>query len=252
MASEIEKLNRTLRRRRIKRILILLVVLIVIAVLASVLSRIFMRIETVVLTNASKYESSDILLACDHMRGQPILQFDKKQAEESIETTLPYIKKVTFSVELPDRIKITAVGAIPKYSVVYGDVFICLDPDFKVLEEGTAPFHDTLRVDGMEFDSYQLGKKVDLSENIEASVLAELLSVLDSYGLYSRLTNIDFSKKYNLSFTLDSIIQVEFGTGEDFDKKSEMLLEILARNPSDKPAVINVRNYAEGRYRALD
>jgi len=252
MASEIEKLNRTLRRRRIKRVLILLVVFTVIAVLAYALSRIFLRVETVVITNSSKYESSDIMVACDPFRGQPLLQFDKNKAKEDLETSLPYIKNVTLAIELPDRVRISAIGAVPKYSVLYNDVYVCLDQDFKVLDESASSFPDTLRVEGLIFDSYQLGEEIDMSENIEASVLAELLLVLDTYGLSDRITKIDFSKKYNLSFTLDNILQVEFGNGEDFDKKTEMLLEILSRNPSDIPAVINVRNYSEGRYRALN
>lgn len=107
-------------------------------------------------------------------------------------------------------------------------------------------------MDGLVFESYEVGKNVDLSENIEASVLDDLLTALNEHGLVSRLTNIDFSKKYNLTFVLNDIIEVEFGTSEDFDKKTEMLVEILSRNPSDRRALINVRNYDEGRYRALD
>ena len=97
-----------------------------------------------------------------------------------------------------------------------------------------------------------LGKTIDLNENIEVSVLAELLYILETNDLFDRVTYIDFSKKYNLVFYLDGIIEVELGTSENLDKKISMLIEILSRNPSDRRAVINVRNPSEGRYRAIN
>ncbi|MBQ2720648.1 MAG: FtsQ-type POTRA domain-containing protein [Clostridia bacterium] len=252
MASELEKLNKTLRRRRINRILRFMFICLVIAVLISVLTRIFLRVDTVSVENSSRYDSAEILSSCDDLRGKPILQFDRDLARESIETSLPYIKKISFSVNFPDKLRVIATPAVPAYSVDLGEVYVCLDKDYKVLEEGIAPFQGVLKVEGLVFESYELGKNVDLSENIEASVLDDLISVLSEHGLANRLTKIDFSKKYNLTFVLNDIIEVEFGTSEDFDKKTDMLIEILRRNPSDRRAVINVRNYDEGRYRALD
>ena len=252
MASELEKLNKSLRRRRIKRIVRFLSVCLVIAVSISVLTRIFLRVDTVLVENTSKYDSAQILLSCDDLRGAPILQFDRQLACETIETSLPYIKEVSFSVKFPDNLHIVVTPAVPAYSVCLGETYVCLDADYKVLEEDITPFQGVLKVDGLVFESYELGKNVDLSENIEASVLDDLITVLSEYGLDKRLTKIDFSKKYNLTFVLSDIIQVEFGTSEDFEKKTKMLVEILNRNPSDRRAVINVRKSDEGRYRALD
>jgi hypothetical protein len=252
MASELEKLNKSLRRRRIKRVLRFVFVCLVIAVTISVLTRIFLRVDTVLVENSSRYDSAQLLRTCDDLRGEPILQFDRHRESERIETGLPYIKDIIFTVKFPDNLHITAIPAVPAYSVCIGETYVCLDADYKVLEESVTPFQGVLKVDGLVFESYEIGKNVDLSENIEASVLDDLISVLNEYGLDKRLTKIDFSKKYNLTFVLNDIIQVEFGTSEDFEKKAEMLVEILKRNPSDKRAVINVRKSDEGRYRALD
>ena len=252
MASELEKLNKSLRRRRIKRVLRFVFVCLVIAVTISVLTRIFLRVDTVLVENSSRYDSAQLLRTCDDLRGEPILQFDRHRESERIETGLPYIKDIIFTVKFPDNLHITAIPAVPAYSVCIGETYVCLDEDYKVLEESVTPFQGVLKVDGLVFESYEIGKNVDLSENIEASVLDDLISVLNEYGLDKRLTKIDFSKKYNLTFVLNDIIQVEFGTSEDFEKKAEMLVEILKRNPSDKRAVINVRKSDEGRYRALD
>ncbi|MBE6896496.1 MAG: hypothetical protein E7477_05280 [Ruminococcaceae bacterium] len=252
MASELEKLNKSLRRRRIKRIFRFMFICLVIAVVVSVLTRVFLRVDTILVENLSRYESSQLLLECDGLRGEPILQFDRQLESENIETKLPYVKEINFSVKFPDNLHIVAIPAVPAYSVCLGETYVCLDSDYKVLEENIAPFQGVLKVDGLVFESYEVGKNVDFSENIEASVLDDLISVLSEYGLDKNLTKIDFSKKYNLTFVLNDIIQVEFGTSEDFDKKTELLVEILKRNPSDKRAVINVRKSDEGRYRALD
>lgn len=252
MASEIEKLNRVIRRRRRKRVFAFLLVCLVIAVVISALTRIFLRVEIVSVENSSKYESALILKTCDDLRGEPILQLDRDLVCDNLCTDLPYIKSASFSVSFPDRLNIVVTPAIPEYSVSVENGYICLDSDFKVLEESNVKFQNVVNVDGLDIETYEVGKNVDLSENIEASVLYDLIASLKKYGLQDQLTNVDFSKKYNLSFVLNDIIQVEFGTSEDFDKKTEMLVEILSRNPSDKRALINVRNYTEGRYRALD
>jgi hypothetical protein len=179
------------------------------------------------------------------------------------------VKNVTFSIAFPDRLNISVEGATAKYSVSSNGVYLCLDGDFKVLEITPSPVEGVLKIDGIEFasdtaaqngsgedeaqeKSYMLGKTIDLNENIDVSILADLLDTLEKYDLSQRVTYIDFSKKYNLVFYLDDIIEVELGTSEDLDKKTGMLLEILSRNPSDRRAVINVRNPGEGRYRALE
>ena len=270
MASEIERINKTLRRRRISKTVTVLIVVAVLAVIVYFLTRIFLRVGVIAVENTSRYTSSELLAKCDTLRGEPILQFDRNRAKDRLQTSLPYIKNVTFSIAFPNRLNISVEGATARYSVSSNGVYICLDDDFKVLEITPSPVPGVLQIEGLTFGSditdgisdtneeepseksYLLGKTIDLDENIEVSVLAELLSVLYKNGLYERVTYIDFSKKYNLIFYLDGIIEVELGTSENLDRKISMLLEILSRNPSDRRAVINVRNPSEGRYRALN
>lgn len=262
MASEIERINKTLRRQRIKRTVTALFAVAVLAVVLYILSGIFLRVGVIAVENASRYDSSELLARFDELRGEPILRFDKNKATDRLQTALPYIKTATFSVAFPNRLNVSVEGAVALYSVSADDVYLCLDEDFKVLEISAAPDPGLLQIDGISFGvsdgeesaekSYLLGKKINIEDNIEMSVLAELLNELDRNGLYKRVTYIDFTKKYNLTFYLDGIIQVELGTSEELDRKMGMLLEILSRNPSDRRAVINVRNPSEGRYRNLE
>ena len=262
MASEIERINKTLRRRRIKRTVTALFAVAVLAVILYVLSGIFLRVGVIAVENASRYDSSELLAKFDELRGEPILRFDKNKAKDRLQTSLPYVKNVSFSVSFPDRLNVSVEGASGVYSVSADGVYLCLDEDFKVLEISSSPFPDLLQIDGLSFGvsgveeteekSYLLGKKINTEENINFSILSELFYELERNGLYERVTYVDFTKKYNLTFYLDGIIQVELGTSEELDRKMGMLLEILARNPADRRAVINVRNPSEGRYRTLE
>ena len=270
MASEIERINKTLRRRRISKTVTVLIVVAVLAVIAYFLTRMFLRVGVIAVENTSRYTSSELLAKCDTLRGEPILQFNRNKAKDRLQTSLPYIKNVIFSIAFPNRLNISVEGATARYSVSANGVYICLDEDFKVLEITPSPVPGILQIEGLTFESdipdetssgsedepaekaYMLGKTIDLNENIEVSVLAELLYILETNDLFDRVTYIDFSKKYNLVFYLDGIIEVELGTSENLDKKISMLIEILSRNPSDRRAVINVRNPSEGRYRAIN
>ena len=184
MASEIERINKTLRRRRIKRTVTALFAVAVLAVILYVLSGIFLRVGVIAVENASRYDSSELLAKFDELRGEPILRFDKNKAKDRLQTSLPYVKNVSFSVSFPDRLNVSVEGASGVYSVSADGVYLCLDEDFKVLEISSSPFPDLLQIDGLSFGvsgveeteekSYLLGKKINTEENINFSILSEL------------------------------------------------------------------------------
>ena len=128
---------------------------------------------------------------------------------------------------------------------------LLLDEDFKVLEKVEEVPSGVLFVDGMEISSYRPGTALNEEENLQVSIIRDLISNLKRHNLYEHASHIDLSKKYNITMKVHDVIQVELGNSEYFYEKMSMLVKILAENDTTVPAQIRVRNYSEGRYSRL-
>ena len=253
MVSDIERMNRKLRKKRIRKVIGFIFAMIIAVPVVIILMHVFFKTNSVLIENGTQYSSASLLSSCSEYIGKTMLDFETDADKLFPPEEFPYIASAEISVQLPDKMVIRLTKSVPSISVLTADgSYIYLDENKKVLEVSDTKGAGTVLISGMELQNIRQGYVLDNSENYETSLIDSISESLKSHSLYDRLTLMDFTKKYDIYFVLDNLIEVRIGNSDDIDKKIDMLVQILARNPSGEKAVINVKNYKEGRYKAVD
>ena len=253
MASDIERMNKKLRRKRIRKIVGFVFGVIVAVPVVIILLRMFLKTNAILIENGTRYSSASLLSSCSQYVGQTMLDFETDSDKLFPPEEFSYIDSAEINILLPDKMVIRLKESTPVLSLqtVEGS-FIYIDGNRKVLEITDSKCPGTVLITGMELVNVKEGYILDSTENYEISLIDSIAASLKAHSLYDRLTFMDFTKKYDIYFVLDNMIEVRIGNSDDIDKKIDMLVNILARNPSGERAIVNVKNYKEGRYKALD
>ncbi|MBQ4322963.1 MAG: FtsQ-type POTRA domain-containing protein [Clostridia bacterium] len=266
--NEMEKLREKQRRRRRKRTLRLLAISPLIALVFVAGLSFLTRIDTVLVRNNSLYATSAIRSDFGFSVGDSIFSVDRDKLASQITVSCPYVKNAEVEYGFPNRIEISLTPATVCFAVRFRQVtldsdtngggdtsseehVLLLDEDFKVLEEVSQIPENVLFVDGMDIFSYKVGYVLDGEDNIQTGIVRDLIDNLKRCELYDHVSDIDLTKKYNITMTIHDVISVELGNSESFDAKMNMLVKILGENDITVPALIRVRNYSEGRYSRL-
>ncbi len=247
-----EKLREKQRRRRKKRTLRILAISPLIALVFVAALSLLTRINTVVVLNPTVYSSLDISKHFTFSVGDSLFSVDRNKLAEEIAVSCPYVKSADINYKLPSDLEIVLTPAEVTFALRTETEVLLIDRDFKVLEVVDRIPDGVLFVDGMDVVSYTVGYPLNENENIQVSIVRELLTELAKRGLDKHTSKIDLSKKYNLSLQIYDVISVHLGNSQDFDSKMNMLVKILNENDVTVPAEIRVRNPAEGRYSRLD
>lgn len=253
MVSDIERMNRKLRKKRIRRLIGFVFCFIAAIPITVIALRVFLKTNAILIENGTDYSSESLLSFCSEYVGKTMLDFESDSDMLFPPEKFPYIDSASISIMLPDKIVIRLKKSVPTVSVKTEDGrYIYIDSKKKVLEISDKKCAGTVLVSGMNIYNPEVGYVLDYTENYETSLIDEITESLQEHSLYGRLTLMDFTKKYDIYFVLDNMIEVRIGNSDDIEKKIDMLVQILARNPSGERAVINVKNYKEGRYKALE
>ena len=249
--SELEKLREKQQRRRQKRTLRIILISPVIALAFVAAFSLMTRIESVLVLNSTPYSAGEIGSTFSFSVGDSIFSVNRDKLSQEIPVSCPYVKQAEVSYRLPNRIQVTLTPAIPVLALRTEREVLLLDEDFKVLEKLERLPEGYLYVDGIELESYEVGKILDENENVEVSVVRDLLNELRKRGLYEATSVIDLSKQYNISMQIYDVITVYLGNSEDFSTKINALIKVLNENDLTVPAEIRVRNPSEVRYSRL-
>lgn len=263
--SEMEKLREKQQRRRRRRTLRILAVSPLIALVFVAGISFLTRVNTVVLRNSSRYGSLEVRELCSFSVGDSLFSVDREKLSDSITFSCPYVKTAQVEYGFPNRIEISLTPATVAFAMEYERIrledssdgtsapteefpVLLMDADFKVLEGVTEAPDSLLVVKGIDLMSYEVGRELSREDNLQVSVVENLLSVLKEKDLYGYASRIDLSRKYNITVQIYDVITVELGNSENLDAKINMLVKILSENDLSVPAKINVQNPSKGRY----
>ena len=102
--------------------------------------------------------------------------------------------------------------------------------------------------------SFTAGKKVSFPySSADTAYIGELLSALDEHEIRESITEIDFSKKFGVSYVLENACCVKIGKVGDMETKLALVEEILSRRAVDFQtlSVVDVSNTGNPTYRVL-
>ena len=135
MVSDIERMNRKLRRKRIRKIVGFIFAVIVAVPVTIILMRTFLRTNSILIENGTQYSSASLLSSCSEYIGGTILDFESDTDKLFPPEEFPYIASAEVSVLLPDKMVVRLTRSVTTISVLTADgSYIYLDSDKKVLE----------------------------------------------------------------------------------------------------------------------
>lgn len=215
------------------------------------------KIQNIVVEGNSFYDDEYVIKKSGIALGDELFGWDMQKSCDAIMASYPYASDIYVSIEF-FTVKIEIVE---KPSVMYADYqnqYFSFDRTLRVLEiltDGEERFSPFLRVKLPAVAGVQIGAPIQFTESGEdLSHLLQLLDFLTERNLMERVTYVDSSNRFSLSFILSGSVRVEIGALRDMGIKLNLLQEELKKHPITETAcaVIDVSNTAKPVWREID
>ncbi len=215
------------------------------------------RVTKIEVEGNSLYTAEEIIAASGLTVGQELFSVDKAAVRENI-----------WEWDEKQIIDTIGIGCYPgkilirvseKPNVMYTEFagkYISLDRNFRVLCESTeeSDFAAFLKVELPAIASAAVGKNINFrNADVSLSYITELIDGLESAGMLSKVSSLDFSQKYSVSYVMENSCRVEFGKVCDTTAKLALVEQILsAKGETMAPlSVIDVSDMQKPTYRPL-
>ena len=210
------------------------------------------KVKRITVKGNGHYSEADILAAAGVHVGDEILATDWDAVLKDVQK-LAYVDHANISVRF-STVTIEVVEAEPLVAS-YGPYWYTLNRDLRVLEisESADLLPAGTQITLPAITGLSPGEIVAFSQTeIDRSYIGDLLTALDTTETSERVTAVDVSQKFNLSFVLEGTCRIILGSTEDLSLKLERADRILAEKcPAGGYAEINVSDLKNTTYRPL-
>ncbi len=175
------------------------------------------------------YSDDEILAACGIEPGDNLFAIDTEQAALRVTTNLPYIEVCNITRRLPSTLMLDVHAAVVLGSVTTNDgAYIVLSANGRALEYADShdPTQPLTRLNGMEMTFGGIGSPVDIADEDELRVAAELVVGFSLYDL--RLDEITFDKAGAVTAVYDGRVNIRFGMPTDLSQKVQIAASMIS------------------------
>lgn len=208
---------------------ILTVILVAVSIVAA--CTVFFRVESVVVQENVRYSEEQILSVAGVEIGSNLILTPKEQIAQRIYAALPYVEHVEVQKRFPTTLKLIITEANPVAVVTSNGEEWIIDSRGKFLEKSDETLSlQYIDVKGLEVLQPAQGKQVQVEDVDTARLtsLLSLLSVLEKCGMAAEVSSVDLTSATEILLSYDNRIQVKLLSNTDFNRKVQILKEILA------------------------
>lgn len=109
--------------------------------------------------------------------------------------------------------------------------------------QGGAVIYSAPVVYGVELKKYDVGKRIESSDNEKLESVLDALKALDGAGLLDRTTKFDAENVNDVKFTVEDRLEVWFGAFDEFEYKAKFTATVINNNLSPyEHAIIDFRD----------
>lgn len=224
------------RKRKVKRIMALCAfALAVICAGVALVLTVFFRIDNIQIKidGTRLYGDKEIIACCGVEIGDNLFMVSEKKINETLTLSMPYIKSVTIERELPDTLIIKVVSATSAAAIPYGDGYVVIDPDGKVLDNNAPKVPDGVpKVNGLKAVEPVEGKMIDISGDGNKDDLLEITMAIRDSGIED-LTEINFVRKGCFELKYDDRIVLKLGDMTNVFEKIDLAKSTIDSKQSD-------------------
>lgn len=230
---------------------------IVVLALAMILLPMF-KINKIVVDGNNYYDDETVAKMAGIAIGDELFGWNMQSACDAIMANYPYANDIYISISFPFTVKIEIVEKPNVMYAEYQNQYFSMDRNLRVLEiktNGEEAFSPFLRVKLPQVLGVQVGYTVQFADaETDVSYLTQLLDILTARNLLDKVTYIDVSERFSLSFILSDTVRVEIGAFKDMDLKLTLLEEQLAQNPINHNIyeIINLSDTSKATRREID
>ena len=215
------------------------------------------KIKSIEVVGNNFYDDAYVIEKAGISMGDELFGWNMQKSCDAIMAAYPYASDVYVSISFPFTVKIEIVEKQGVMYAEYQNQYFSFDRSLRVLEiksDGEEVFSPFLHVKLPEVLSIKTGSAVQFADaGANLSNLTQLLDVLAERNILERVTYVDCSSLFSLSFVLSNAVRVEIGALNDMNVKLTLLEEELRKNPINHNiyAVIDVSNTRTPTYRKI-
>lgn len=199
------------------------------------------RVKEVRVKGNRYYSTEQILAGAQIEVGKEILAVDIDRAMQGVLEACPFMEEISIKSDSPSSICIT-VQEIPNVMyMAFNGKYVAFDSSFRVLGESEDPsaYAPFLKVKLPAVSGLAVGGEIYFADpDMNMDYVGNLLSKLEEEDILRRVTAIDFSQKFQVSYVIRETCMIKIGKVDRLDIKLELIDEILARSSADDEYVI--------------
>ena len=215
------------------------------------------KINSIEVVGNTYYDDAYVIEKAGISAGDELLGWNMQKSCDDIMAAYPYASDIYISISF-FTVKIEIVEKPTVMYTEYQNQYLSIDRTMRVLEmkaNGEETFSPFLRVKLPEILSARPGATLQFADSsADLSYVTQLLDVLSERNLLERVTYVDFSNRFSLSFVLSNAVRVEVGALKDMNVKLTLVEEELNKNPINHNiyAVIDVSNTTKPIWRQIN
>lgn len=232
--AEYDRFQATNAKRAIiwKVIIWLLIMLFLMAVALFFGSRLF-AVKNIIIDGLDHYTYSQILEAGNLSKGKVLFLISEKKLGESLMGKYAYIKSVKVEKQYPDTVTITLEEEEPQFYIEIQGEYFLLTRSLKVLERyyneakllEAAPDVQFIRVPTVA--RAVVCNELEFAEISKSRHTDEALDMLLKSRLYTGVTAIDFSNRFDMIIMYENRLEIHLGSFEEYDAKLDLALGMV-------------------------
>ncbi len=240
MAQSTKKKKRKKQKIRVRRT-ILLLLLLAAAGTAFCLFAPFFHIQEIAVTGNSKVSTEEIIQRAQIPAEYNLFRLDTGQVAQNI-AQIPYIDTVQVSRKLPNRVAVTVTESTPAFLAAYGQEWLLLDQQGKVLEAvASTEGYDLPVMTGLTIQSAVPASPIGIDDPQKFDIIISNCRQLVDAGLLPQIREVDASDILEFTVTLKSGLRVMFGKADNMDYKLAMLEKVLPQVDQMEGAYLDLR-----------
>ncbi len=231
------------RKSRAGKIMLsfLLTALIVFGVLSVT---VLFPISDIKVKGKSIYSAQQILDISGIDVGDNLFLLDSK-AKSNIVTKLPYISSVKFKRELPDKLTIVVLPAVPERCYYNGNTYVVTDNNNKVLEKVSSVSNDLLTIKADFDNNIKIADTVSLTKEEQSNILAKILSepALKDF----KINSVDVKDSIDITVIIENRFNVRLGDYTDIEGKLAHLAAMIEKMDESATGDINLKSWSQDK-----
>lgn len=185
--------------------------------------------KNIVVTKMEKYTTAEICEKIGLSNASNLFLFGKSQAIKQL-TQDPYIQSAKIITTLPNTITIDIKERRVRGYVPYMDSYLYIDEFGRVLDVQTS-FEKVLPiVRGLEFDSFQTGEVLNVTNTESLNVVVKIAQMMTKYELLDVVLSLDVSNTKQITAFVNQV-EIRLGSIDNCDQKIRTLAEIIKTIP---------------------